>query len=262
MSKQQSLEQLLQNAAGEGNVSASTLQAIQVVDLGAQIQQGLGISVDDVMASETVLVTLMPDDSGSIEAAGNAQLVRDGHNLVLESLTGSKKKDGVLVHTRYLNGRVLFPYCPLDQAVRMDGRNYRPSLGTPLYDQSVVVLSTVLVKAQEFLDGGVPCRTVTFFITDGRDEHSQSQTPRTVKALVDDMLRTENHIIGGMFIDDGVTNGRKIFRDMGIRDQWILTPKNTSSEIRRAFNVVSQSAVRASQGAQSFSQTAAGGFGK
>ena len=46
---------------------------------------------------------------------------------------------------------------------------------------------------------------------------------------------------------------------MGIEDRWILTPGNNPSEIRRAFQVFSQSAVRASQAA-SFSQGTVGGF--
>jgi hypothetical protein len=36
---------------------------------------------------------------------------------------------------------------------------------------------------------------------------------------------------------------------MGIPDRWVLTPGNSAGEIRRAFQVFSQSAVRASQGA-------------
>jgi hypothetical protein len=60
----------------------------------------------------------MPDDSGSIRAAGNEQTVRDGHNLVLDALARSKQRDAILAHTRYLNGQILFPYRPIDQAVR------------------------------------------------------------------------------------------------------------------------------------------------
>ena len=73
---------------------------------------------------------------------------------------------------------------------------------------------------------------------------------------------TENHIIGAMGIDDGTTDFMHIFHEiMGIPEEWVLTPANTASEIRRAFNLFSQSAVRASQSAASFSQTASGGFG-
>jgi hypothetical protein len=262
MSKPANVSQLFQNAMAEGNLSAATAQAINIVDLGEQIQAGLGISVNDVKASEVVLVTQEPDDSGSIRFAGNAQLVRDGHNLVLDALGGSKQKDGILAHCRYLNGEVLYPYVQLAQAVRMDANNYNPNQGTPLYDQTAVLLATVLAKYQEFEDSGVACRTVTLIITDGADEHSHKQTASTVKRLVDDLLITENHIIAAMGIDDGGrTNFRQVFEEMGIRPEWILTPGNTPSEIRKAFQVFSQSAVRASQGAGSFSQTAMGGFG-
>jgi hypothetical protein len=48
---------------------------------------------------------------------------------------------------------------------------------------------------------------------------------------------------------------------MGIEDRWILTPGDTQSDIRTAFQLFSQSAVRASQGAAAFGSTALGGFG-
>jgi hypothetical protein len=188
-------------------------------------------------------------------------VVRDGHNLVLDALQHSHQQGSILAHTRYLNGQVLFPYCPILQTVRMDTHNYDPALGTPLYDQTVVLLGTVLAKAQEFADNGVPVRTVTLLITDGADEHSQRATAQTVAMLVKDMRQAETHIIAAMGIDDGSTDFRQVFRDMGLEDQWILTPGNSASQIRRAFQVFSQSAVRASQSAGHFGQTVLGGFG-
>jgi len=164
------------------------MQALTIADIGAMIQAGLGTPVDDVTASEAVLVTMMPDDSGSIRFAGNAQAVRDGHNLVLDALQHSHQRDSILAHTRFLNGHVLFPYCPIMQTVRLDQHNYDPALGTPLYDQTVVLLETELARAQEFADNDV-------------------------------------------------------------------------SQIRRAFQVFSQSAVRASQSAAHFGQAVLGGFG-
>jgi hypothetical protein len=216
--------------------------------------------------------------------AGNSQVMRDGHNLTLDALLGSKQKDGILIHTRYLNGYVLNPYRALDQAVRMDAHNYNPDEGTPLYDNTVLFLATVLAKAQEFSDNGVPVRTATLIVSDGADMHSKVQKPATVKAIVQDMLKTESHIVAAMGVSDGSTDFYEVFsgrtRDevkkarlngtldqltpgpagMGIWPRWVLTPGNTQSEIRKAFQVFSQSAVRASQGAGSFSK-AMGGFG-
>lgn len=255
------LNQLFQSAQAEGVLSNASLNALNVHDIGAQIQVGLGIQVDDVTASEVVLVTIMPDDSGSIDYSGNAATVRAGHNTILDALNNSNQKDNILVHNRYLNGFVLYPYCPLEQTVRMDEQNYTPNQGTPLYDQTVVLLGTVLAKAQEFSDNGVPVRTVTLIISDGADAHSHRASAKTVRSLVQDMLQTENHIIAAMGIDDGTTDFHQVFRDMGIRDQWILTPGNSQKEIQKAFQVFSQSVVRASQSAGGFSQTSLGGFG-
>src|SRR3954469_24535125 len=113
------VEDLFRAAEEEGALSPEAARVLALADLGAQIQAGLGVAVDDVRASEVVLLTIMPDDSGSIRAAKNEQVMRDGHNLVLDALSGAKHKDGILAHTRYLNGNVLFPYCPVTQALRM-----------------------------------------------------------------------------------------------------------------------------------------------
>ncbi|HEY3355871.1 MAG TPA: hypothetical protein VGQ83_21640 [Polyangia bacterium] len=259
-SKPASVSALFNSAREEGTLSPAAVKALTIPDLGARIAAGLGIKVDDVAASEVTLVTMMPDDSGSIRFGGNAQAVRDGHNLVLEALGRSRQREGILAHTRYLNGFVLYPYCPLDGAVRMDSHNYDPNQGTPLYDQTVVLLGTVLAKAQEFAHSGVPAHTVTLLITDGADEHSTHSTAKDVRAIAQDMLRSEMHIVAAMGIDDGRTDFRKVFRDMGIEDRWILTPGASQSDVRRAFQVFSQSAVQASQGAARFSRTAVGGF--
>ena len=254
---------LIQRARDEGDLSAQSYDAILLAaDIGAQIQAGLGVAPDDVPASEVTLVTMMPDDSGSISGAGNEDAVRGGHNEVLDALAKSKQADGVLVHTRYLNGHVLYPYRPLADAERMTKRNYTANQGTPLYDQTVVLLGTVLAKAKEFEAAGVPVRTVTLLVTDGADCHSTRQTARSVRALVEDMRRTETHVIAAMGVSDGSTDFRAVFREMGIPDEWILTPGSSASELRAAFRVFSQSAVGLSQGAGLASGVGGlGGFG-
>jgi hypothetical protein len=244
------VKKLLEDARSTGALSAKSLATLDVVDVGAQIQSGLGVSIDDVAASEVVLLTMMPDDSGSISAAHNTDSVIDGHNFVVEALARSKQSGEVLAHTRYLNGHVLFPYTQLAHAKQMNDKNYDPRLGTPLFDQSVVLLGTVVAKAQELAQAGIAVRTVTLIITDGGDYGSQRCRPADVAALVADMLAQENHIVAAMGINDGTTDFRAVFRSMGIPDRWILTPGNSASEIRRAFQVFSQSAVRAAAGVQ------------
>jgi hypothetical protein len=250
---------LFQSAKQDGVLSQAALQAIGVGDIGADINAALGVSVDDVKASEVILVTQLIDDSSSIRfAAGNTEAVRNGHNLILDSLAATKQKEGILVSTSYLNRGLLFPYATLDKATRMDSSNYDPSGGTPLFQSSLITLATVIAKCQEFQDNGIPCRTVTPIVTDGGNTGAGSAD--RVKRVVDDMLRAENHIIAGVGIDDGQTDFHRVFGEMGIRPEWILTPGNSPQEIRRAFAMLSQSAQRASQSAATFSQAAMGGF--
>lgn len=257
---QSTVQSLFSNAAAAGVLGTKALNAINVEDLGEQIQAGLGVSPDDIKTSEATFVATLIDDSGSIRFGSNAQLVRDGHNLIISALAGTKQKESIFMHCRYLNGTVLYPYVSVAEAIKMDSKNYNPNLGTPLYDETVVLLGTVLAKCQECTNNGIPARTVSAIITDGNDEHSRKNSAKDVAAIVSDMLKQESHIIIGMGIEDGSTDFRAVFRDMGLQDQWILTPGNSPSEIRKAFAMVSQSSVRASQGANAFSKTAMGGF--
>ena len=254
MSKDDKVKKLLEDAHAQGTLSKQALATLDVVDVGAQIQAGLGVTIDDVTASEVVLLTMMPDDSSSIACANNADAVRDGHNFVLDALGASKQAGEVLAHTRYLNGHVLFPYTALAHATELTPANYDPRNATPLYDQTCVLLGTVIAKAHELAQAGIAVRTVTLIITDGGDYGSTRCKAADVKALVADMLAQESHIVAAMGISDGSTDFKRVFRDMGIPDRWILTPGNSASEVRRAFQVFSQSAVRATQGA------ALGGF--
>jgi hypothetical protein len=260
MSSTRDPNELLKDAFEAGDLSSAAWQALTInADMASGIQAGLGISPDDVPASEVVLVSMMPDDSGSISCAGNADHVREGHNLVLDALLAARQRSSILVHNRFLNGHVLYPYVALQDATRMTSANYDPQLGTPLFDQTAILLGTVLAKTREFEENGVPARSVTLIISDGGDCGSQHQNARSVRAIVEDMLRREIHIVAALGIDDGHTDFKKVFGSMGIPPQWILTTRNSDREIRKAFQLFSQSAIGASQSAKM--QSSLGGFG-
>lgn len=285
MSQVASINDLFQSAKNDDVIGDDAFNALQVVDLGTKIGDALGIPADQFQQSEVVLVGLLVDDSGSIRFGGNTEAISDGHNSVIEALNDCKQNSNILFHSRLLNGTVINPFRSVDQAERLTtgpGGNYNPISGTPLYDEAVAFWGTMLAKAQEFSDQGVPCRTISLIATDGADMHSSmhyeirdsKRMPKPgVSALANDMLRQENHILAAMGIDDlddpsMATDFRAIFKAMGIRDEWILLVEQSGrsrtqfqSEIRKACQVFSQSAVRASQSAASFSKHAIGGFG-
>ena len=250
---------MFSSARAQGILSEESLETLTgTEDLGAAIQDALGTPADDIDASEVFLLTQLVDDSGSIRFGSNAQYVRDGHNLIIDALSGSKSENDILASASALNKGLIYAYGPLKNVPRLDNKNYDPSGGTPLYDQTIVTLGTVLAKEREFAtQAGVPVRTITLIITDGNDEGSRKRAA-DVLPIVRDMLKRENHIIGAMGIDDGSTDFRKVFGEMGIDDKWILTPKNDPKSIREAFVVFSKSSVQASKGAASFSKM--GGF--
>jgi len=208
VSKSANVKQLFKTAEEEGVLSKAAVQALAIPDIGAEIEAALGVNVDDVAASEVTLVTMLIDDSGSIRfVAGNSEAVRDGHNMVLDALLESKQENGILIHTRYLNGHILYPYSLLKDAKRMTANNYNPNGGTPLYDQSVVVLGTVIAGYQRFVDNGVVARSVTLIVTDGNDEHSVNATAKTVPEALTLYKKGADyvivpHLLGGEHIAD------------------------------------------------------------
>ncbi len=253
------VNELFQEAHEEGTVSQSAMVSLQLTDLNQQIHRGLAINLDDITADEMVLLVQLIDDSGSIRMASNAQAVRDGHNQIIqEVLRASRGSENVMVHTRYLNpsiddgqGRmtdVLFPFCLLDNAVEMDTHNYNPTGGTPLCDQVFVTLATVQAEMQRFTRMNVPCRSIMCVITDGADVSSRQHDEASIRPVVESMLAAEMNIICAMGIQDDIgTDFTRVFGAMGIPPEWILTPSNTNSDIRRAFGMVSRSVARASQ---------------
>ncbi len=251
---------LIADAQATGLLSQAAADVLNVTDIGAQINAAMGMPALDTLASEVVLVTQLIDDSGSIRmVSGNTEAVRDGHNAVLDALKGAKAGDGIQVHCRYLNGTSLYPFVTIDNAVEMSQRNYNPQGGTPLYDQTLVLLATLVAKVADFENNGIPVRTVTAIITDGCDQGSTASAA-DVKKVVRDLLKKESHIVCGIGVDDGSTDYDQVFQEMGIPKEWCLKVGNSPSEIRKAFALVSKSAVRASQSAASFSKTAGGGF--
>lgn len=260
MSTSATIGTLFESAQDQGDLSAEGAESIEILDVGEQIQEAMGVDVDDIEASEVVLLGIMPDDSGSIRfVQGSTQAVRDGHNLVIQALRDSKQRDNILAFTQLLNGEIINPFGLIDAVSELTTINYDPNQGTPLYDQTAAFLATILAKSQEFKDNGVFARSISLIISDGADQHSYVMTAKKVKAIVDDMLQSENHIIAAMGVDDGSVDFKQVFGEMGVRDEWILTPKSDPSSIRKACQVFSQSAVQASQGSQSFSQVATGG---
>ena len=260
----QTAKNLLNAALAEGTFTQASLNVLAHNNLQATITNALGVDPNVITSSEVVLVARLLDDSGSMR-----HLVPEavkGCNLMDASLKASKQSAGILMYERFLNGGQVYPFIDLAQAPAMDDATYRIQGATPLYREILATLGIIGAKVTDFSLAGVPARCVTVIVTDGAnyDPTNTAQDTRQLrqdcKTVISDLLSQENHIVIAMGIDDGGTDFRDVFTEIGIPERWILTPDNTEAEVRKAFEVVSRSTVQASQTAGSFSQTALTGF--
>lgn len=244
---------------------------VQIPDLTAKIQAGQGMPAIQAKVSTALLIQLLLDDSGSMQRRDpkspsgkcNAELLCDGHNLIKSTLLGSKQGADVFMASRTVNGQVVYPFCKLKEVPDLVYKqNFHANGGTPLFDEIAVTYEIVAKQVEEYEEACIPCRTITVFVTDGRDEHSKAF--REAKELLPLTVARMNHemdVIAGVGITDGYFDFRKMFQEMGLQDEWILTPANSEHEFREVFRVLSQSALNVSQaGAGGFSQATAGGF--
>lgn len=266
------------NRLSEGALRA--LNSSQLTDLD------LGIPASEFDSDELLIATVMPDDSTSLnriikkassapfnsrfmlegesgqrsltryeinydvepdDPKSSAEAIRIGHNAVVDALANSPRSERVIFATRYLNGRLLNPYGPIEKAQRLNRINFRPDRGTPLYDQTAELLKMVLAKYEQVRADWKEARTATLLVTDGCDEHSGIQTVLSIAEIIKSMRGTGHHIIAAMGIDDGTTDFRQIFQSMGIDPKWILTPGSTQKEIQEAFGMFAQTASKAAE---------------
>ncbi|HEX5418315.1 MAG TPA: hypothetical protein VFZ25_21880 [Chloroflexota bacterium] len=245
------LDDLFQQARADGVISGASAQALSIVDYGAEIQPALGISVDDVPTSETFLITILMDDSSSMES--NRKLATAGFNMLIDDvMKNAPERESILVHTQLLNAGLYCPFTFLEHVPRMTSANYVPRGNTPLYDRTFLLLETLLRKLIEHQQAAVFTRSATVIVSDGGDNASRHHSPRSIASLVHDLQRMETNLILAMGVNDGQTDFRQVFRSMGLEDHHILTPGSSPLEWQRAFQFVTRTVSRATQGVSGF----------
>ncbi|MBS1153903.1 MAG: hypothetical protein H6Q89_5601 [Myxococcaceae bacterium] len=131
--------------------------------------------------------------------------------------------------------------------MRLDAKNYQGAGATRLYDTWCDALAANVAYAQRLRDGGTPARSVVVVITDGEDVGS-SRTAGNCARLSKDLLASEQFVLAFVGVGSDV-DFHKVAKTMGVPDGCVLVQQNaTASTLRAAFQLVSQSAIRASQG--------------
>ncbi|MFO0723854.1 MAG: vWA domain-containing protein [Myxococcota bacterium] len=219
-------------------------------NLGAVVLAGAaGTALEDIMAADVTLITVLIDASQSIEQGGLTKAVRAGQNELIDALLAAKEVDSILLAQWIFNDqlRVQHSYVPVADAAKLDAKSYHPAGGTALYDAWQSALTANVSYAQKLRDGGTPVRSVVVVITDGEDNSSRVSAAQCAK-LSRALLASEQFVLAFVGVGNEV-DFRKVARSMGLPDGGILVQASaTAHALRQVFEMVSRSAIRASQG--------------
>ena len=244
------IQDLLTATADENQVDGKTKALMLDASTVRQVEKSSGVSPNEYRESEVNIVTIVPDDSGSIfeehydtdgvTLVSNAPLIMAGHNEIIAALCGVRPKGRILVSCQYLNGKVLYPYDYVEKVPQMTPANFTDGGGTPLFARGIPVLTGVAAKAKEFEDKGISVRTWTFFMSDG------GNTGPHVQKNVADLIRSmnsESHMVLALGVNDGSTDFHAVYASMGIKPANVLVATNDPKAIRAKLRMASQSAV-------------------
>lgn len=243
------LSNLFQTAVNNGTISPAT-GSLLTGHLGAVVIAGAaGTAMDDIVATDVTLITVLIDASSSIGSGSLEQAVRDGQNLLVDAFAGSKEKDSIMMALWSFNQtqNVYHSYIPVTDAVRLTAANYQPGGSTALYDTWCDALAANVAYATQLRATGTPCRSIVVVITDGADCGSTRRATQCAQ-ISKDLLASEQFVLAFVGVGDD-TDFRAVARKMGVPDGCVLVATAaTPTELRKAFLMVSQSAIRASQG--------------
>jgi uncharacterized protein YegL len=169
--------------------------------------------------------------------------------MLVDALAHSPARESVLMALWTFNEdiRVMHSYVSLDDADRLDAKNYNAAGSTRLYDTWCDALAANVAYAQKLRDAGTPCRSVVVVITDGEDCGSKRRAGDCA-SLSRDLLASEQFILAFVGVGSDV-DFQKVAKSMGVPAASIaVAAQATPQAMRKVFGMVKQSTIRASQG--------------
>lgn len=246
---------LIGGAVLRGSISDVSHHALRDIGVLNAIERGLQGSQTATRPGRVTLVAMEIDDSGSMfettydeegKRLNKAAAVVLGHNELLDEMRSGADGLRTLLLTRHLNGKVHNPFLPLSMCQKLDTSSFRAGGGTPLYEQTLITLGTVLAKTEELVARGATPRSATLILTDGEPTDWTLSREVQLAQVVRDMQQSGMHIIAGMGI--GTPNQfRATFRKMGIPDGLIFSARDRKG-ILEAFRMFGKAMMELTSG--------------
>jgi hypothetical protein len=205
-----------------------------------------------------LLISLLLDDSGSIKDYGNEAAVRRGVNHDL-NLWKSPEAGHILVGAHTLNSGELFSYCDPHQAPEITVRNYQGNGGTPFFREGKALLNRVKQTRDE-LSHHFDVYCMSFLFSDGENTTANNHTADQFREEAEPMIASDRHIIGAFGVQ-GAVDFDRIYRSMGIPQQWIKILGRDSASIETGLREAGSTGTVSSLGPDHFTRTSTTGFG-
>lgn len=199
------------------------------------------VDVDEVEAATVLLMSFIIDRSGSMRTY---ETVMQGClPSYKEAIENSKQASEMLV------SKTLFSH-----EIEVGGfvkpadfdTSYQTGGGTKLYDTIIDHRKRLLKYMEELRDNGTNVRACTVILSDGIDEHSDNKLSDARQAIED--LASKEVTVA--FIAFG-QNAFGVAKNLGINPKNTIKVSKNEHELRRVVNLVSKSAISASQKASS-----------
>lgn len=245
--KSVTVSQAAQSLAATGNMSKPVAQALANSDRAVQVAN-ITRGFDD-----PVMSCFLIDASGSM--ADYRDAVIQGQNVMLDTLRSSSKcRKKALYVAQYsfakdstlLNPFVLLDASKSDSVVVLGSGNYAPTGGTALHATVYEALQNMAANIAYALSQKIKATFTLGVITDGEDTEGGA-TPAEIKTIVQE-LKSKGHLAKSVIL--GITHSKlppekvvEIKERLGF-DEAVSVSQNPS-DIRRAFALASQSAVKA-----------------
>ena len=238
------ISEILDGALEDGNLSSDSHSLIYGNITDNTIVGSGGQDIESINSAEVTLISLLVDESSSIEYSGLTQSVIDGVNTIIDALKDTKKKDSIKMSIWTFNGevKVINGFIGIEDIEKF-GNDYRPDGTTSLYDVTFEAMSANLIYAQDLIDNGVSVQSIVAVITDG-DDVGSDRSITDVSKVAKDLLKTERFVNAYVGVGDS-TDHADISKQMGFPA--FMKGNATASEMRGLMKMLSQSIVKNSQ---------------
>lgn len=194
---------------------------------------------EDIDMGETVNVTLLIDNSGSMDT--HKSILNDEIKLMIETMQGLHQAPKIFLSIGTFGSKinVLTGFQPIANVVVP---KFNPDEGsTKLYDGCKEFLKNIIRQQQDAMKSGVQTKNIFFVLTDGVDTDSNYDSASEVKKMIDYVMKDEQTMgsFGAVMCGIGYSSMfQSAMSQMGMQKLFVIDSNKSEKEIKKEFKEV------------------------